>query len=199
MSLVLQSEAQLHWFAEQHPRQRTASLLAANFDKREGEKRGKASPPPNCPAAGASPRRFFFTQREKSRLCWYRLRWNSQLAHFTIYPSSTLKLCPFGCSMEMEQRSPACFTRCRTDGSAADDTSSMAEEAIPDADSCTNCVPLTTGLPVGEPKFSGAPLCDISTSMETLFPTLPTFTGLTTFECAPQASFTVPPLVKYID
>nr|GMD78342.1 hypothetical protein Iba_chr13cCG12080 [Ipomoea batatas] len=202
MSLVLQSEAQLHWFAEQHPRQRTASLPAANFDKREGEKSGKASPPPDCPAAGASPRRFFFTEREKARLCWYRLsefsllelnlvlrssshwveclvteqpvdvvripwaiverhqlhgrgseaefsgvhvrpevppivdvHWNSQLAHFTIYPSSTLKLCPFGCSMEMEQRSPACFTRCRTVGSAADDTSSMAEEAIPDADS----------------------------------------------------------------
>nr|GMC80359.1 hypothetical protein PanWU01x14_005500 [Ipomoea batatas]GMC91908.1 hypothetical protein PanWU01x14_005500 [Ipomoea batatas]GMD75015.1 hypothetical protein PanWU01x14_005500 [Ipomoea batatas] len=32
---------------------------------------------------------------------WSAFRWNSQLAHFTIYPSSTLKLCPFGCSMEM--------------------------------------------------------------------------------------------------
>nr|GMD28022.1 60S ribosomal protein L11-1 [Ipomoea batatas] len=61
----------LHWFAEQHPRQRTTSLPAANFNKREREKRGKASPPPDCPAIEASPHRCFIIEREKLRLCWF--------------------------------------------------------------------------------------------------------------------------------
>nr|GMD29151.1 hypothetical protein Iba_chr08fCG0410 [Ipomoea batatas] len=58
------SASVLHWFAEQHPRQRTTSLPAANFNKREGEKRGKTSPSPECPAAGASPHRCFVTERK---------------------------------------------------------------------------------------------------------------------------------------
>nr|GMC56577.1 hypothetical protein Iba_chr01fCG8430 [Ipomoea batatas] len=166
----------LHWFAEQHSRQHTTSLRAANFDKREGEKRGKASPPPDWPAAGASPRRCFVTEREKARLSWPQNSRFGQLelmylTRSTHADGSTPDLVSSPLIREAgfvlltattriqsdwrPQHSPACFTRCRTDRSVVDVTPSMAEEAIPDADGCgESSFPSFSIFPVTVPAAS---------------------------------------------